>query len=349
MDATNKNILIGVGILFVLYTFYYLDIQIDASKVCQVNGMQIKTFFYLFILLVFVLFLLHWLKTKNSTWIEGLQALSAREVYTNGMFGTTQSSPELPDPWDPEVVKKFVQFQSVHNANVIFDMIIIQQQATQKEAEDFLKKGEWTWSKETEDLYLEKVSRSKYVKGLGHRTLPKLKSVYNEKAILQFIAMSDEPESDLLIKGVYVPNEPDTRPEPESGFGTFGVNSGLEPDKSKDLIRCSVSSENTNSTPTMIRLPNDPKKKKSLVDFHQLPELIKGFTFHKEPCNPCVALKFPPDYSCAFSLKKDENSPAWESVWGTTPSSIGVSERQKDIKRIHDNDYVHAVSGWLGN
>jgi hypothetical protein len=336
-----QNIIIYVGIVLFIYICYYLDI--NASSVCQIN---IKTFIYLAIIFVFVLFILRWLRSKNAKWIEGMKALAAREIYTNGMFGSADG------PWDPDVVQKFINFQYTRNTNVVFDMTIIQQQATQKEAEEYLKNGEWTWSKETENLYLEQISQNNYIKIPGKKSLSEVKRIYNEKAILQFLTMH-EAEGDFLINGVYVPSDDDTNtntnsnpnPTPNSGFGTFGVNSGLEPDKKKDIVGCGLSSTNANATPVLQRISGDPKKKNSFVDFNILPDIIKGFTFHNKPCNPCVALKFPPDYSCAFSLDNKKNSPVWESVWGLTPSS--TDERQNDIKRIHDNDYIHAVTGWF--
>jgi hypothetical protein len=329
-----QNIIIYVGIVLFIYICYYLDI--NASSVCQIN---IKTFIYLAIIFVFVLFIIRWLRSKNAKWIEGMKALAAREIYTNGMFGSADG------PWDPDVVQKFINFQYARNTNVVFDMTIIQQQATQKEAEDYLKNGEWTWSKETENLYLEKITQNNYMKIPGKKSLSEVKRIYNEKAILQFLTMH-EPEGEFLINGVYVPSDDDTNTNTTvTGVGTFGVNSGLEPDKKKDIIGCGLSSTNANATPVLQRVSGDPKKKNSFVDFNILPDIIKGFTFHNKPCNPCVALKFPPDYSCAFSLDNKKNSPVWESVWGLTPSS--TDERQNDIKRIHDNEYIHAVSGWF--
>ena len=61
------------------------------------------------------------------------------------------------------------------------------------------------------------------------------------------------------------------------------------------------------------------------VDYNQLPKLVKGFKFIKQPCDPCVALNSPADYTCPFSIKKKGHpliSFAWEKLWGLPASPI---------------------------
>jgi len=51
----------------------------------------------------------------------------------------------------------------------------------------------------------------------------------------------------------------------------------------------------------------------------------------KGPCNPCLALNNPPDYSCAFSLNTgngNEVSDIWQNLWNIY-SSTSLAEREK--------------------
>ena len=46
---------------------------------------------------------------------------------------------------------------------------------------------------------------------------------------------------------------------------------------------------------------------------------MKGFSFVKGPCDPCVALNNPADYSCPFRLNikgDDSISNQWKQLWG---------------------------------
>jgi hypothetical protein len=49
-----------------------------------------------------------------------------------------------------------------------------------------------------------------------------------------------------------------------------------------------------------------------------IPKEMPGFTFVKSPCNPCVALNSPGDFSCPFKLnvKGDSSiSEPWKQLW----------------------------------
>jgi hypothetical protein len=46
---------------------------------------------------------------------------------------------------------------------------------------------------------------------------------------------------------------------------------------------------------------------------------MSGFSFVSGPCNPCVALNSPGDFSCPFRLNvkgDDTISGPWKSLWG---------------------------------
>jgi hypothetical protein len=148
------------------------------------------------------------------------------------------------------------------------------------------------------------------------------RTIYNENAILQMIALNDK-EGEFLIEGARIPR---TSPsyDPYSGRGTYGIHSGLVSDNN-DLIQC-----NKDKLVRIHSVGNDGitgahVSEISDVDYNQLPKLVKGFKFIKQPCNPCVALNSPADYTCPFSIKKKgQHTPsfAWEKLWGLAASPI---------------------------
>ena len=54
------------------------------------------------------------------------------------------------------------------------------------------------------------------------------------------------------------------------------------------------------------------------VNNEELPSLVSGFQFIGDPCNPCIALDDPANYSCPFSLDTGSGpsvSPVWKKLW----------------------------------
>jgi hypothetical protein len=149
------------------------------------------------------------------------------------------------------------------------------------------------------------------------------RTIYNEKSILQMIAFN-EIEGLFLIHGSYIDGTSPSAADPYSGRGTYGINSGLI-SNDNDLIQC-----NKDKLVRVHSMGNDGitgahVSKISDVDYNQLPSLVKGFNFIKQPCNPCAALNSPADYTCPFSIKKKGKpliSFAWEKLWGLPASPI---------------------------
>ena len=72
------------------------------------------------------------------------------EIYVNN---------RVKNKWNESVIKDFIRTQAAQNQDVIFDMDMIQLQATQKEAEELINTGMWPWSKRTQDIYFDAISR----------------------------------------------------------------------------------------------------------------------------------------------------------------------------------------------
>ena len=137
------------------------------------------------------------------------------------------------------------------------------------------------------------------------------------------IALNDK-EGQFLIQGARVESSSDA--DQYSGRGTYGMESGLI-SNTNDLIQC-----NRGRLERVHNAGNDgitgaQVNQISNVDYNQLPKLVQGFTFLKQPCDPCVALNVPANYTCPFSVDKSsqtKNSFAWETLWGLPPSPIPI-------------------------
>jgi hypothetical protein len=246
---------------------------------------------------------------------------------TNGGYPSDGHGPEIyvnnrvKNKWSEQVIKDFVGTQATQNPDVVFDMDMIQLQATQAEAEELIKTGMWPWSKRTQDIYIDAISRNSLTKKGPLKSMNHDRTIYNEHAILLMIALSDK-EGQFLIQGTQVDN-PDAAANAYSGRGTYGVNSGLIGDN-KDIIQCNKgklerihSLGNDGITGAHVNLATN-------FDYNQLPNVVKGFSFIKQPCNPCAALNSPAEYTCPFSLDggKKTASFAWEKLWGLPETPI---------------------------
>jgi hypothetical protein len=138
------------------------------------------------------------------------------------------------------------------------------------------------------------------------------------------------PEGQFLLQGAYIV-VPDKNQN--NGSGTYGVNSGLVSQKST-LIRCGLDKNNKVVLQQTEDMGNDGitgahNKVVTSLDYNKLPSLIKGFRFIKSPCDPCVALNSPSQYTCPFSLTSSNPSPIWESLWGLQSSVEKVDQDTK--------------------
>ena len=236
------------------------------------------------------------------------------EIYVNN---------RIKNKWSESVIKEFIRVQAAQNQDVIFDMDMIQLQATQKEAEELIKTGMWPWSQRTQEIYTDAISRSTMSKKGPLKSMNNDRTIYNENAILQMISLNDK-EGVFLIEGARIPGTSRASADPYSGRGTYGIHSGLISDDN-DLIQC-----NKGKLVRVHSVGNDGitgahVSKISDVDYNELPTLVKGFKFIKQPCDPCVALNSPSDYTCPFSIKKKGHpliSFAWEKLWGLPASTI---------------------------
>jgi hypothetical protein len=193
---------------------------------------------------------------------------------------------------------------------------IIQQQASPEEVQYLLKNGKWPWSDEVKSLYRDAIMRNSSISMDPGVALDVAQTIYNETAIKQMLSWNTK-EGAFLLTGV-----------------TIGHTKGL-PDNINNIIRCGYNSSDDGS-PVMEKIVNvgyngingSMIQNTSEVSDEDIPNLVPGFKFLKEPCNPCVALNDPANYSCPFSLNVGDGgevSAIWQNLWGTSSNSSSSS------------------------
>jgi hypothetical protein len=235
--------------------------------------------------------------------------------------------------WTQKSIDEFIAIQKSINPNAIFDVNIIQKQASQEEVNYFIKNGMWPWSKKVIELYKNAVSNNNYIRtNLGYSVL-EARKIYNEYIILEILSWQ-EKEGQFLLTGVtvsYDKNEGKDR----DGLGTYAYNSKLVTDETNpkaSVIKCDSDFEINADTNKNIVLKQyqytgdgsifrEHQEKITDVDYNNLEKLVPGFKFLKDPCNPCLALNDPANYSCPFKLDIEDTqegvSPVWSYLWRT--------------------------------
>jgi hypothetical protein len=251
--------------------------------------------------------------------------------------------------WKKESIDKFIGIQQSINPNVIFDVNKIQEQASQEDVDYFIKNGMWPWSKEVIELYKNAVSNNKYIRtNLGDSVL-EARKIYNENIILEILSWQ-EKEGQFLMTGVTVLYENN---KDRNGLGTYAYNSELVTDVTNpkaSVIKCDTNFEINADTNSKIILKQyqytgdgvifgEHNTKITDVDYNNLEKLIPGFKFIKEPCNPCLALNDPSNYSCPFKLDikdtKEGVSQVWSYLWRTKGNITDPSLKPLDVSSSH--------------
>lgn len=235
--------------------------------------------------------------------------------------------------WNEASTDKFLEIQNLINPEIVFNTPEIKKQATQEEVDYFNKHKKWPWREEVKELYKEALGKNPYIRTDLEDAVDTVSSIYNESAILQMLSWQAK-EGQFLLNGVSV-NTGEKNPYEDlpSGWGDYAYKSG-QITKKNDVIKCGYKKNNednknnsNNNKITLQRIKhmgnegilNSSVQKIDPVDYHDLEKLIPGFSFLKEPCDPCEALNNPPNYKCQYSLNiKDTEkgiSPVWKYLW----------------------------------
>jgi hypothetical protein len=241
----------------------------------------------------------------------------------------------------------FLTIQDTINRNKIFDMNIINKQASQEEIDYFNKNGIWPWSQEVIKLYEEAIIHNPYIRTIPEDATNYARKIYNESAIIRILTYQSK-EGQFLLNGVLINdlsnNNIDNLP---SGFGDFGYTSHLIGNKTNDIIKCNFKND---INPTLERITytgkgdifNQQTKKITQVDYNDLEKLIPGFSFLSSPCNPCKSMLLPPDYSCTYRLNIKNKSPfiskIWQYLWGINDNPL-ISQPSFLTENVNSNEF----------
>jgi hypothetical protein len=221
----------------------------------------------------------------------------------------------------PQSENEFIKLESQLERYKVFDMKIINQQASQEELDFFNENGVWPWSQEVLELYREAKKSNPYVRSFSGDVGTYTKKVYNEAAILRALSYQTK-EGQFLLNGVLVENPNGNEYEElPNGFGNFPYDSGLLENRVDDVIKCNLVKDDNNPSLERIRYTGkggifgQQTKKIEEVDYNDLENIIPGFKFLSSPCDPCKSMGAIPDYSCPFSLQVEGENPSVSNVW----------------------------------
>ena len=187
-------------------------------------------------------------------------------------------------------LQDFLLIQNTINRQKIFDTNILSKQATQEELDYFNSHGMWPWSSKTTQKYIDATNKNPYIRTYSKDAVNYARSIYNENAILELLS-NQTNEGLFKIDGVFVPN-PQGNPKENlpNGFGSFPYESGLLNDRTKDVIKCNLDTNELERTTYNGKggIYGEQLKSVTPVDYNDLTKLIPGFSFLDKPCNPCA-------------------------------------------------------------
>lgn len=228
-------------------------------------------------------------------------------------------------------ITKFLYLQQTLNPKVVFDIDILKQEVTQNELDYFLQNKEWPWSDEVTKLYIYNLNKNPYIQMYPQVSLNKVKTIYYQAAILKVLSMQTK-EGQFMLNGVDITN---TNFQDREGAGSYAYNSGqISPIVAGEgyVVKCGLNNQSQQFELQRVKYTGTNgilgyhSEDIQSISYKSLPEMIPGFKFVKEKCDPCVALNNPPSYTCPFDLQvKDrpsEINPIWQYLWGLNPDPL---------------------------
>jgi hypothetical protein len=203
--------------------------------------------------------------------------------------------------WSPDLINRFTIYQQTVNENANqFNLDQLQQQASPAEAEQYLKTGYWNWSDTLKNLYVDKVLHNTIIKINPQYALDYAMKIYNKNAVTELLAWNTKEGQFLLYGG----NIGHSKGMPKHMNNTITCSSDLNMEK-KVYTGMNLWNGYMNSTTTIVK-PED------------IPKEMPGFSFINNPCNPCLALNSPGEFSCPFRINSkgdDSISEPWKQLW----------------------------------
>jgi hypothetical protein len=263
--------------------------------------------------MIFLIFYLSIYKSISSDKVASLKVASLKEGYTSST-------------WSNELIERFLAYQYFHNPRYIFDIDIIQKQASSEEAEEYLKNGNWNWSSEVENLYTNYIYQLPFVSISSNTSLEDAKKIYNETAITDLMAWNSK-EGQFILNGAVI-----------------GQSHGL-PKNINNQIKCIKGKMMKIINKDVDIYPGYMIQEKKFLSSEDIPKTLAGFQFIDEICNPCIQGG---KNNCKFKLNigdGGEISSIWEYIWGINKkknevSKKGVGVQKRNIEPLYDTNLV---------
>jgi len=266
------------------------------------------------VILLFIILGVSYIHFKYAIALALFFIILSRVAWTNSSLKEGFAA----NAWSDDLVAKFLKFQKVLNPNVVYDMKVVQQQATPDEVEYLFKHNKWPWTKQVMDLYKQAVAENSFVKVDPGIAMIDAQRIYNEMAMKQILSFGTK-EGTFLLNGVVI-----------------GHNKKM-PSNVNDVVRCGTDPKTKKSVVEKVvyngydSISGAMNKTVTNVGVSDIPGLVNGFKFLNGPCNPCTPLDNPPSYSCPFSLNTGngaEVSPIWKLLWypGGVPPTASSSD-----------------------
>jgi len=241
---------------------------------------------------------------------EGKEGREGREGFDNSSGNNANGS----NVWSSTLVSEFINFQKVLNPNVIYDMNIVQKQATPDEVSYLFNNNKWPWSDKVQSLYKDAISQSSFINVDPGISMIDAQQIYNETAMKQLLGYNTK-EGAFLLYGA-----------------TIGHNANL-PNNINNIVQCSTDPSGNSILEKIVYNGYDSiygnlNSTVTQLDYNDLPNQVNGFKFIGTPCNPCVALNSNPQYTCPFALNTGNGydvSPVWQMLWNVNPDSVSSS------------------------
>jgi len=206
--------------------------------------------------------------------------------------------------WKDKLTQDYLKSQNTYNPDYVFDTNILQKQASPEEVQYFLKNKKWYWSPETQKLYKESVMRDNIISIDPEISLNIAQGIYNEQAVKQVLSWKTK-EGLFILNGI-----------------TIGHTKDL-PENINNVVKCDIQPDGTHKMKKITNLGygsinGEMIKKIDEINDEDIPKNVPGFHFLKSPCNPCIPLNGPTNYSCPFSINVGDGngvSNVWKNLW----------------------------------
>ena len=295
-----------MGIIFI-FTIIYLFSR-------KKNSFQFNHSFAFGLLMIFIIFYLS-ISKSIPFYNVGSDNVGSDNVGSDNVGSDNVGSLKegyTSSTWSDELIERFLAYQYYHNPRYIFDIDIIQKQASSKEAEDYLKNGNWKWSNDVEKLYTNYVLQLPFVSISSTSALEDAKKIYNEKAIIELMAWASK-EGQFILNGAVI-----------------GHSDGL-PSNVNNQIKCNTKGQMMKIINKDVDIyPGYMIQEKKFLPSEDIPKTLAGFQFIDGTCNPCV--QDGKNY-CKFKLNigdGGEISSIWKYLWGLNKKD----KRKENIEKV---------------